>query len=223
MAQTMTITQALVELKTLDARIHRAINDGTYVAYYTGTAQKIEPRFGTSVEDFTKRAGSKLQSVLDLIERRKRIKSAVVISNAGVKAGDGYELRKITIGGKEMTIAEALERKNSSIAYDEALLAKLESDYALALSKVQTLQKELDRNVEDFVRVSFGTEATKHRSAEQQASVDAYTAQRQPILLDPLGIRDMIDKLRTEIEDFKAEVDYALVVANTQTTIEIDG
>ena len=57
-----------------------------------------------TVQEFLDDAVSKLQSANDLINYRRALKSAVLQSNA---------VTKVTVADKEMTVAEAIEYKNS--------------------------------------------------------------------------------------------------------------
>lgn len=79
----MLVTQALNELKLLDDRINKAINDAVLVIAAKRSEKKVNPNL--TKEDFEIRAKAGYQSVLDLIERRKKIKAAVVTSNAVTK------------------------------------------------------------------------------------------------------------------------------------------
>src|SRR5690554_4907003 len=97
----MTITRGLSELKLINDRIQRKINDARFAVGNKNNNKKID---GMTIEEFNKNAKSQYQSIQDLIERRKKIKSAIVDSNAKTV---------VTIAGKEMTVASAIERKES--------------------------------------------------------------------------------------------------------------
>ena len=123
----MTVHKALAELKTMDARIEKAIRDTTYVLAVKHSAEKIN---GMPVANFKEKMRSGYQKVTDLIARRNAMKRAVVLSNANTK---------VKVGDKEMTVAEAIEQKNHGMEFRSELLRQISSAYALA-------QKELDRN-----------------------------------------------------------------------------
>lgn len=74
----MTIHRALAELKLIDSKIEKAIS----IIEPTGVMQtnKLVNNFYKK-EDFEKEAKAKYQSVIDLIERKNKIKSAIVIAN----------------------------------------------------------------------------------------------------------------------------------------------
>jgi hypothetical protein len=121
----MSITRALVELKNLDSRINRAINSGIYIAGAKKSSKKINNIF--TREDFDKRAKADYQSAIDLIKRRKMIKSKVVESNAKTM---------VKINNVEMSVADAIERKDS-IDYERALLSEMEKQYNSVLINVR--------------------------------------------------------------------------------------
>jgi hypothetical protein len=75
----LTITKALVELKLLDSRINNGITKLLPVEVIEGDRP---PSGFKSVAEFNQAATSLLQSVQDLIERRQKIKNAIVKSNA---------------------------------------------------------------------------------------------------------------------------------------------
>ena len=85
----MTIHRALSELKTMDDRITKAIDDMTYVVAVKHSAEKI---YGITVADFKESIKSGYQKVQSLMARRDAMKRAVVLSNATTK---------VTVAGKE--------------------------------------------------------------------------------------------------------------------------
>ena len=77
--ETMTIHKALAELKILDGRIKKEIQSGSYCAANKHSNEKIN---GITIEDFRKTVQGTYDKVTDLINRRKAIKKAIVLSNA---------------------------------------------------------------------------------------------------------------------------------------------
>ena len=96
----MTVHKALAELKVIDSRISKAINEGAYVVANKHSNEKIH---GKTINDFKEYMKSCHNKVTDLINRRNAIKRAVVLSNATTK---------IKVGNDEYTVAEAIEMKN---------------------------------------------------------------------------------------------------------------
>lgn len=99
--ENISVSRALVELKTLEKRIEKTLNDLQPVTVMIGT------RFEAGIsgrEEFEKNVTSSYQSLMALVARKRKIKSAVVKSNATTT---------VNVSGEIMTVAEAIERKNS--------------------------------------------------------------------------------------------------------------
>jgi hypothetical protein len=103
--ETMTVHQALAELKMMDKRITAAIQEPEWVVTNKHSNTKIG---GVAVKDWMTDIQSKYRKVLSLIARRDAIKRAVVNSNA---------VTKVVVAGVEYTVAEAIDRKNHGVEY----------------------------------------------------------------------------------------------------------
>ena len=206
----ISITEALNELKLYDSKITKAI----YNARLVGAAKKSSDKVGVvTKEDFVERAKASYQSVTDLIANRNALKSAIVKSNA---------VTEVTINGKTMTVAEAIERKNS-IDYDETLLSEMKRQYASATDTVAKENKKVDNKVDELLATLIGKDSAKDISKESQEAVEKpYRAKNEYEFVDPIGLLDKIEALESDIDGFKSEVDTRLSVANSITMIEID-
>lgn len=210
MAEKILVTEALNELKTLANRIERATRECDLI-----TASKKadkNAKAGISKEDFSKKAISDYQSVKDLIKRREAIKSAVIASNA---------ITEVEIAGEKMTVAKAIDTK-SSIEYYEILLNKMRVQYSNALATVEKVNKQVEYNIDQMVLTAYGKEG-KEKISEATFDVIAkpYKAANEAELVDPLKLKDEIDKLESYVEEFKATVDSKLQISNCMTYIEI--
>lgn len=205
----MLVTQALNELKTLDSRIMRAINSATFV-----TSAKICEKNVTSnmsKEDFNKNTKADLQSIDDLINRRKNIKAAIVLSNA---------VTMVTVANVEMTRAAAIERK-TSIEYERSLLRQMKNQYLTAQQKVNAKNTEMEAAIERLVATAFGKDSkTNIKSDDYSAIADPYKEKNEWGLVDPIDILSQITKREEEIDAFINEVDSALQISNCTTYIE---
>ena len=205
----MLVTQALNELKTLDSRIMRAINSATFV-----TSAKICENNVTSnmsKEDFNKNTKADLQSIDDLIDRRKNIKAAIVLSNA---------VTMVTVANVEMTRAAAIERK-TSIEYERSLLRQMKNQYLTAQQKVNAKNMEMEAAIERLVATAFGKDSkTNIKSDDYSAIADPYKEKNEWGLVDPIDILSQITKREEEIDAFINEVDSALQISNCTTYIE---
>lgn len=206
----ISITEALNELKLYDSKILKAITNAKLV----GAAKKSSDKVGVfKKEDFEDRAKASYQSVTDLIANRNALKSAIVKSNA---------VTEVTVNGKTMTVAEAIERKNS-IDYDETFLTEMKKQYACTTDTVTKENKKVDNKVDDLLATLIGKDSSKDISKESQEAIEKpYRAKNEYEFIDPIGLLDKIEILEAEIDGFKSEVDTRLAVANSITMIEID-
>lgn len=201
----MTITEALVELKTLDSRINKAVNN-EFVAVGKTADKDTDTR-----KAFEERAKASFASAIDLINERAKIKSAVVKSNAETK---------VKVGDSEMTVAEAIERK-SSIEYEKELLTSLKTQYARAAMVNEDKNGSVTRKLDSLMESLMGSDK-KVDPAEQTATAEAYMARNGYMVVDPINIKNVIATLDERIEKFEANVDVALSVSNARTVITIE-
>lgn len=205
----MTITRALSELKLIDSRVQQKIA-GTQLV---GFAKKSSKKVGVLTrEDFSDNAKSNYQAIVDLIERRRLIKSNIVKSNSNTV---------VSIGGRQMTVAEAIERK-SAIAYEELLLRQMEAQYSQSVASANRENEAVFANLNKLLETTLGKEGVQKTSKDEIEIIsNPYLAQYEVELVDPLSIKSKIDSLRASIEDFKSEVDFVLSESNSINKIDI--
>lgn len=201
----MTITEGLVELKTLDSRIEKATAK-EFIGYVKNSDKESEAK-----KDFEERTKSNFRSVIDLINERAKIKSAIVKSNAETE---------VTIADRKMTVAEAIERK-SSISYEENLLERFKRSYVNATTSVDVKNTEVQRKLDSLMETLVGSDK-KVDVDEQKKTAEMYIERNGYSLVDPLNLQNVIDTLENNITAFKANVDVALSVSNARTVITID-
>lgn len=206
----ISITEALNELKLYDARITKAVSN----AKFCGAAKKSSDKIGAvTKEEFNERAKASYQSVVDLIANRNALKSAIVKSNA---------VTEVIINNKTMTVAEAIERKNS-ISYDEMLLAEMNRQYTCAVETVNKENRKVDSKVDELLSTLIGRDSDKKIDRESQEAVEVpYRNKNEFELVDAVGLYDKIAALEAEIDGFKSEVDTKLCISNSVTMIEVD-
>lgn len=203
----MNIHKALCELKLLDNRIAREINDCKFV----GVTKTVAKMVGSEpVDIFGANQKAQYQKIESLIARRAAIKKAVVLSNATTK---------VTIGGIEYTIAEAIEMKNHGLEGKIALRNAISSALAQAERKIEITNQDAEVKADRFVESTFGGKDEKKGDAVVARS--AYLQTLSVELVDPLKCRDILKKLEDEIMNFMGEVDAALSTSNSLTEIEI--
>jgi len=162
------------------------------------------------LDDFEKEAKAKYQAAIDLISRREKIKAELVQSNAATF---------VTVGGKKMTIAAAIEEKRV-IGSKEKLLEVLRSQSTTVLSKIENARAKIDGQIQKLVESNTGKDR-KTDKEDYDRIAEPIIAANELFLVDPLNVKEKIETLDTYIEDFKADVDITLSESNAKTEIEI--
>lgn len=207
----MSIHKALCELKTLDARVTKCIGETQYVFANKHSNNKVN---GMSVSAYCEEIKAGYQRATDLIKRRDAIKRAVVLSNA---------VTKVTVGGKEYTVAEAIEMKNHGIKMLQTMLKRLEADNSRARREANENNGEmLEMRADEYIKSLYGNTDMKNVSDEiKKVRADFIAAQTYEII-DPIGIKDEMEKLEREISGFMVDIDSALSVSNALTEVTIE-
>lgn len=205
--RTMTITEALVELKLLDKRITKAdMHDWCIIQM----KQNKKTSKGETVEEYEQDTKARFQSVKDLITERANIKKAIVKSNAETE---------VVVGNLKMTIAEAIEYK-TSIDYEKMLLQSLRRSKAEAEEAKVMHEQKLDREVNNVIG-KLAESGKDNLSEEQKNFTESYRQMNEAIIIDPIDVDKQIEELEARIENFEQNIDVALSVANATTFIEI--
>lgn len=209
--ETMTIHKALAELKILDGRIKKEIQNGLYCAANKHSNEKIN---GIPIDDFEKSVRGTYDKVTDLINRRKAIKKAIVLSNAKTT---------VKIADTEYTVAEAIEMKNHGIEFEKLLLGTMDVAYANAKLTVERQNgKELEERADQYVTAIYGQKDGKTNSADIEKVRKDFLEANSYEIIDPINIPEKSEELRNKIDSFMAEVDSALSVSNALTEITIE-
>lgn len=208
--ETMSIHKALCELKVIGDRIEKTMGKVPFVLANEHANRKIQ---GIPIEEFIAQIKSVHQSTVDLIARREAIKCAVVKSNA---------VTKVTVAGKEYTVAEAIEMKNHGMDFIRMLKTKLSSelDRAKRLAEMANGQN-LENRADGYIKNLYGTTDMKNLTEEANAARKTFIEQHTTELVDPLKAADMVTALENQFYDFMSEVDAALSVSNSLTEITI--
>lgn len=205
----ISITEALNELKLYDSKIEKAIAN----AKFTGAVKKSADKVGVEKrDDFITRSKASYQSIVDLIANRNALKSAIVKSNA---------VTEVEINNRKMTVAEAIERKNS-IQYDSDLLTELKRQYAVDKMTVDKENKKVDAKVDELLSTLIGKDSDKKISKDDQEAIEKpYRDKNEFEFIDPINIYDTMLTLETDIDGFNSSVNTQLVLSNATTFIEI--
>lgn len=205
----ISIHRGLAELKLLNSRIHKSINDLGPIGMCKLSQDKI---IGTTdnKKEFEEKAKSAYNSIKDLIIRRDKIKRAIVLSNA---------MTTVMISGIEYTVAEAIEKKES-IEYTKNLLDKLKNHKRNITNAFTLEMQNMEHNLEEQIKIISGN--AKEQNVEYiKAFSEGYKKRNGYEIVDPLEIDKEIEKLEKYVDDFESEVDAVLSEINATTFIEI--
>lgn len=207
----LSITRALTEIKTLKARINKQVLEIDYFAVQRGK-KLTYPSVSVKPEDFEKEAREDVQSLETLINRVQVIKFAIDHSN---------NVTKIVLGGKEMTISEALAMK-SLLDLKKVYCNRLKTCYKTAQRYVEEAEFENQKKIEEMTNLLLSKDS-KEKEKESILQIKTEEVEKTyPItLLDPAKCQEKIKVLEEEIELFSKEIDYLLSESNAKTEIEI--
>jgi hypothetical protein len=203
MAQTMSITQALAELKLLDKRIQKSLDHVEWATVKT----KSNP---IDSEKFTRNARAEFQSFADLVKRYDTIKRAVVLSNAATQ---------VRVGTWEGTVAEAIEYKRS-IFYKRRLLDAMKAQLIAAKGLYTQLQEAVDARLEKLLHSELGKDV-KTSPETITALTHTFRENNNVDLVDPLDLATRTRELEEEIESFETNVDWVLSETNGKTLLQL--
>jgi hypothetical protein len=202
-ATSLSVTQALAELKLLRRRIDNALEGATFICLK-------KKRDLLDVARFSADATASYQSYQDLVARYNKLKAAIVQSNATTT---------VTIGDKSYTVADAVERKRN-ILMEKELLSVLRSQYQDVQEALKAHQAQEQMRVERLLQVELGKDA-KTNVETIQSLTDTFLAQNKAEIVDPLRLTDIITSLNHSIEEFETKVDWVLSESNGRTQISL--
>ena len=206
----MTVHEALCFIKVADKRIGDAIDNCAFCASNKESSPKVN---GVPVKEFEDDVKAKYQSIQDLIKRTEKIKAALSLSNAATK---------VTVCGKEMTVAEAIYMMQYGILTKMNLLRSMESKLRAAQLVITSENgHKLDERLDKYIQSVYGSKEKITPEELDKASKD-FKARNEYKLVDPLKIADKIEALKKEIDEFQAAVDSAIQISNATTYIEIE-
>ena len=206
----MTIHKALCELKILDSRINNAISSARFCLANKHSNEKVN---GVTVEEYQETMKASYNKASDLIRRREAIKRAVVLSNAKTI---------VKIGGKEYTVAEAIEMNNHGIDLKLQLKNAMKKQYDSAMTTIISKNSVVDDKATEYVVGLCGQKESKTANEEYEKARKSYIEANTMELIDPVNILEKIEALEVEIADFTTEVDSALSVSNALTEITVE-
>lgn len=213
--KTLTVQEALNELKVLDKRIERKLGDTKYV----GVVQEdklVYPASSKGDKDkFISDAKSSIDSLLDLIAYRHALKAGVLRSNA---------LTEIVIGDKKMTVAEAIDYK-TSIQSEKDLVQTLVNDLTQATTKMTRINNDIDTALEKKQNNLLGSDKDDKNSDVIKFLKEQAEKEKATVLELEIGkalVSDYTKAKLDSIEQFEQTVDFKLTASNVATEITVE-
>lgn len=204
----LSIHKALSELKLIDSKISKKIGTSNPTGLLRN--EKVGQGYNVPRNEFESNVKSNHQSILDLMDRRNRLKKAIAKSNS---------FTVVKINGKEMTIVEAINEK-SMLTYKKMMLERYKSNLATSKAQITTSSDNLEIEALKLASGILGKEVDKEEKTAQDIMVPFIEA-RKFELCDPLNVKKFIVELEDEIDNFESEIDFVLSEANALTKIEI--
>ena len=220
-----TVHRALSLIKSTKSRIEKEFSEDAPAWIRVARGQEDSIR-GVSLEEIRREIQSHYDRVTALIENYIALKSAVVQSNAGVLPGT--ELRKVSVGGKKLTVAEIIELRDTVYSnkqgFKTTLLFKMRDDFAKAQREFDNMQAKADEEIARYLQTIGGREDDTDSKTKSivEATSKMLHEQKDPRLIDPLKLLNKITALDNEIEEFLTEADSVLSEQNALTTIELN-
>lgn len=207
----MTVQRALNELNTLESRIDKRLSDFRII----GTRKNSENRVSETrepVADFAVRAKTIMDSADALLKRQQQLKHAIMTSNAQTM---------IEVAGVTYSVMTAIDRKRT-IESEKQVLACMKQALRNAETKVSCENDKVEDYIQRQVLAMASGDLANKRDEFITSFEKSYRDKNGWDLVDPLGLRDLIEKREQEILDFELEIDTALTVSNAITKIVIE-
>lgn len=207
--ETMTVHKALCELKLLNKRITKTINDCKFCVANKANNKKIG---GKTIKEYEESVKEEYQSIADLMKRYAAINAAVAQSNAETKIMDG-----------KYTVAEAMAIKNKLIPLKNNLVSQMALVFTSEDYKVTSGNEALEREADRIITTPSSDKTDVKSIAEGMMSVREQYIEKQKLeLIDPLGIQDEMKRVRDKIDDFLSDIDSELSISNATTQIVVN-
>ena len=204
---TMTITRALAELKLLDSRIDQKIASGEFVYMLSK-----KNRSNVNPESLKITSVASYQSITDLIKRRNRIKSAIILSNANTK---------VTLNNEEMTVAEVIEQKQL-INFYRNLYSKLKEQRQDIKTQVERVNCQVDSELQKILEINFGKSSGNKTNVDDIENISkTYRDHNCASMLDCINVDSKIVELEQLINIYETEANFVLSESNALTRISV--
>lgn len=199
------IARALVELKTIEDRIQKAIENGEFITYRT----KVK-NFLLQESAFKISTSASIQSIEALIERKIKLEEAIAISNATTQ---------VTVAGITMSVAKAIHYKKV-VQYYGMLIDRMRLQKQIVVTESEAHRQRVQQRIESNIHTICGRE-TKPDQSTIQGITESITKGDPIEVFDPLNIEKLIIDKEEFITEFKDNVDLVLTESNCITRVKL--
>lgn len=215
--KTLSVQEALNELKVLDARIQRKISNGNFTAVASGDKIINPTSIRETPDKFSEKSSSEIQSIISLINYRHALKASVLQSNS---------VTKVTINGKEMTVAQAIDYKTSSES-ETHLLRTLSNEFTSSQKYADNFNAKVDKETLEKENQLLGNDKNAKDSEAVLKVLHEQAEARKAQVLSPKfkddkSITDYISDKTDELDKFTQQIDFALTASNVTAQIKVE-
>lgn len=208
----ISVTRALAELKRLDKEFSTIIDNSPYIAIQVGEGDQAVGPNNIPVAECVKAIQSAWDQIAQIQKTRSSLKAAIVKSNASTT---------VTVGGRQMTVAEAIELK-TTISAQRNMLSNMKRAYSMAQAAQNDHNKKVEEKIDNLLKTLYGADRSKIDPGNYDAVAKPQWAKAKASLIDPLKLADQIKAKEKYIEELDTEVDYTLSEINARTDIEYE-
>lgn len=203
----ISITRALAELKLLDSRINNKINETDFVHFISKKNKN-----NINVDGLTATCKGAYQSITDLINRRNRLKSAIILSNASTQ---------VKICDETMSVAEVIERKKL-VEYYKKLLAKMKLNREQVTNQIERHNQQMEADLQKILEINFGkTSNAKANSDDIENISKTYREHNRAESIDTINIDAKIKEIEELLNKYESESNFVLSESNAMTKLKV--
>ncbi|KAA8497249.1 hypothetical protein FVE85_0978 [Porphyridium purpureum] len=205
-----TVARALVQMKMIGKRVEKQVQEFEPVCIQTGA--KLEQSMqNKSLEQFQKETKADWQSLMDLLELKRKLKCAVVLSNATTS---------VEVAGTTYTVAEVIERK-AQIELEREMVRNLREKYARKLRQVESKNTEMEAKMMKLLEATYAKRESQLNKEDYERITGPFLENNESKLIDPISIDAKLQEFEKRIEEFEAECDVTLSISNARAIIYV--
>lgn len=217
------IHRLLALKKTTYSRILDLLREAKFISAYKGLQDNVNGVPVTKIEEEIK---ANYQKLNDLISNYKKIKIALLNSNAG--APDQANLKKVTVCGNDYTMSELIflsdevygNAKHPGAIYQQ-VIKTFNSQYVNIINRIENQYQQVENKIQNYLNQLGGDgKAQSVKDIEDRSAL--FHRDGDLHMIDPINLKDVIEKLKKELGDFVLEADASISENNAMTFVDID-